>query len=79
MPTEVLEAVRSRQIPLPVIVITAHDEFGTAERVRALGASAYLKKPVDQDDLFSAIAEVMPPGMATRNLGARPAPRNREN
>ena len=50
-----LETFRSRQIPVPVIVITAHDEPGTAERVRALGASAYLKKPVDRDALFSAI------------------------
>jgi len=53
---DVLEAFRSRQIPVPVIVITAHDEPGAAERVRALGASAYLKKPVDRDALLSAIA-----------------------
>jgi CheY-like chemotaxis protein len=53
---DVLEAFRSRQIPVPVIVITAHDEPGTAERVRALGASAYLKKPVDRDALLSALA-----------------------
>ena len=38
-----------------VIVITAHDEPGTAERVRALDAVAYLKKPVDRDTLLSAI------------------------
>jgi len=53
---DVLEAFRSRQIPVPVIVITAHDEPGAAERVLALGASAYLKKPVDRDALLSAIA-----------------------
>jgi len=52
---DVLEAFRSRQISVPVIVITAYDEPGTAERVRALGASAYLQKPVDRDVLFSAI------------------------
>jgi two-component system response regulator AtoC len=61
---DVLEAFRSRQIPVPVVVITAHDEPGTAERVRTLGASAYLKKPVDRDDLLSAIAEAM----ATRSI-----------
>ena len=38
-----------------VIAITAHDEPGTAERVRALDAVAYLKKPVDRDTLLSAI------------------------
>lgn len=53
---DVLETFRSRQIPVPVIVITAHDEPDTADRVRALGAAAYLKKPVDRDALLSAIA-----------------------
>ena len=54
---EVLEALCIRKIPVPVIVITAHNEPGTAERARALGVSAYLKKPVDRDVLLSAIAE----------------------
>jgi FixJ family two-component response regulator len=56
---ELLEAFRSRQIPLPVIVITAYDEPVTAERVRALGASAYLTKPIDRDTLLSAIEAAM--------------------
>ena len=53
---EVLEAFIARQIHVPVIVITAHDEPGTEERVRALGAVAYLKKPVDRDTLLSSIS-----------------------
>jgi FixJ family two-component response regulator len=57
---EVLEALGNRRIPVPVIVITAHDEPGTAERVRALGARAHLRKPVERDVLFAAIAEVVP-------------------
>ena len=57
---DVLEACRSRHITVPVIVITAHDEPGTAERVRALGASAYLKKPVDRDALLDAIEAAKP-------------------
>jgi FixJ family two-component response regulator len=52
---DVLEALCSRQICIPVIVVTAHDEPGTAERVRGLGAFAYLKKPVDRDALLAAI------------------------
>lgn len=55
---DVLEALRSRQIRVPVIVITAHDEPGTELRVRALGALAYLKKPVDRDILLAAINSV---------------------
>jgi len=63
---DVLEAFRIRQIPVPVIVITAHDEPGTADRVHALGATAYLKKPVDRDVLLAAIeAAQVPPKAQT--------------
>ena len=57
---DVLEALRSRAIALPVIVITAHDEPGTAERVMALGASAYLKKPVNKQALLAALEAAAP-------------------
>ncbi len=53
---DVLEAFNSSHINVPVIVITAHDELGAAERARVLGASAYMKKPVDRDALLLAIA-----------------------
>jgi FixJ family two-component response regulator len=53
---DVLEAMRTRQIPVPVIVVTGHDGPGMEERSRMLGAVGYLKKPVDRDDLLSAIA-----------------------
>jgi len=53
---EVLETLQARQSPVSIIVVTAHDEPGTEEQVRALGACAYLKKPVDRDALFAAIA-----------------------
>lgn len=58
---DVLEAFQSRQIPVPVIVITAHDEPGTEERAHALGAAAYLKKPVDRETLLSALGAAIPP------------------
>jgi FixJ family two-component response regulator len=76
---EILAVLRARQIPLPVIVITAHDEPDTAERVRTLGASAYLKKPVDQEALLSAIAAVLPLGMPPRNVGPQSVPRTKES
>jgi FixJ family two-component response regulator len=56
---QVLESLAIRRNRVPVIVITAHDEPGTAERVLALGACAYLKKPVERNDLFAAIAEAI--------------------
>jgi FixJ family two-component response regulator len=58
----VLEALRGRSCGLPTIVITAHDEPGLAERMRALGASAYFKKPVDQSTLFPAIEAAISSG-----------------
>ena len=51
----VLEAFQSRHIPVPVVVVTAHDEPGTAEKVAALGACAFLKKPVAKNILLLAI------------------------
>jgi FixJ family two-component response regulator len=52
---DVLETLRARQQDIPTIAVTAHDEPGTELRVRALGAVAYLKKPVDRDTLLSAM------------------------
>ncbi len=52
---DVLKDFQSRHRALPVVVLTAHDEPGTADRARALGACSYLKKPVDKLTLFSAI------------------------
>ena len=56
---EILEAFRSRRVSVAVVVITAHDEPGTSERVDTLGASACLRKPVDRDVLLSAISEAI--------------------
>ena len=56
---EVLEALRSRQPHIPVVVITADDEPGTPERVLKLGAFAYLKKPVDRDCLLDCMGKAM--------------------
>ena len=52
---DVLEALHARESSVPVIVITAHDEPGTEDRARALGAVAYLRKPVGCDSLLAAI------------------------
>lgn len=45
---------------LPVIVITGHDQPGTEERVRALGARDYLHKPLDEAALIEALGKVIP-------------------
>ena len=52
---EVLAALAALHVPMPVVVITGHGDPETAERVFALGASAYLTKPVDESVLLKAI------------------------
>jgi two-component system, LuxR family, response regulator FixJ len=52
---EVLESLRTLGLTLPIIVITGHDEWGTAQRVIDLGASDYLLKPLAENSLISAI------------------------
>ena len=66
----------------PIIIMTAHDEPGARERSLALGASFYLRKPIDSTTLFASIAKVLedalprrlvhlPPGDSGRDDGER--------
>ncbi len=62
---EILERVAAR--PMPVLVVTGHDQPGNAERVRALGAVGYFLKPVKETQLLAAISAAMekpPKGIA---------------
>ncbi len=47
---------------IPVILITAHDDAATSERVRKSGAAAYLRKPFDGQVLLDAIESAVQPG-----------------
>ncbi len=46
---------------IPTIVITAHDGPGARETCVAAGARAYLRKPLDADELLQAIADAVGP------------------
>jgi FixJ family two-component response regulator len=46
---------------IPVILITAHDDAVTSERVRQSGAAAYLLKPFDGQVLLDAIESAVRP------------------
>ena len=48
-------ALAERGEPLPVILITAHDSEEMRAEARRGGASAYLRKPVDDQALVDAI------------------------
>ena len=46
-------------IRMPVIFITGQDRAGMEEYARQLGASAYLRKPVDEETLLAAIRQAL--------------------
>ena len=45
--------------PIPVIFITAQDDAATRERARQTSASAYLRKPFDEQVLLAAIGRAV--------------------
>ena len=58
---EVLERFAAQHVPVPVVVITGHDQPTNAERVRALGAASYLLKPLNESHLLAAIHHAITP------------------
>ena len=53
---QVLQELRAAKTALPTVVITAYDEPQTREQCLAAGASAYLRKPLDERLLLNAIS-----------------------
>lgn len=53
-----VEALRSSNIETKVIFITSYDIFEFAQAAITLGASYYLLKPVDEDELSRALTEI---------------------
>jgi FixJ family two-component response regulator len=53
---EVQERLAAVGSPLPVVIVTGHDNDATRSRALAGGAAAYLRKPVDDQVLLDAIA-----------------------
>jgi FixJ family two-component response regulator len=59
---QVLQALHAARRNVPVIVITAHDAPETRQQCLAAGATAYLRKPLEEHELLDTI---------TAALGAR--------
>lgn len=57
--TDVLHYLAEAGIRVPTVIITAHDELGSPEACMAAGASAYLRKPLDADELIRAIGQAI--------------------
>jgi FixJ family two-component response regulator len=53
---DVLERIAETGARVPVVTITGHDILDAEERAMRGGAAAYLRKPVNQRLLLSAIA-----------------------
>jgi|EndMetStandDraft_5_1072996.scaffolds.fasta_scaffold03002_7 FixJ family two-component response regulator len=56
---DLVDTLRTRGVPIPVIMITGHGEESMAERVEEAGALEFLTKPVDGDVLVDAIARAL--------------------
>ena len=56
---ELQEQLLASGVQMPVIFITGQDRAGMEERAMRLGASAYLRKPVDEETLLGAIQLAM--------------------
>jgi PAS domain S-box-containing protein len=59
---EVLRRLRAepRTAGIPVIIITADATRSTADRLRAMGADAYLTKPLDVDEFLATVEPFLP-------------------
>jgi FixJ family two-component response regulator len=64
-----LQALRKLQAAgraLPIVIISAHDEPATREQCLAAGATAFLRKPLDERLLLNAISAALSLGAHTR-------------
>ncbi|MBL9038072.1 MAG: sigma-54-dependent Fis family transcriptional regulator [Archangium sp.] len=56
---EVLERLRQSAPSLPVVMMTAHGEVRTAVRATQLGASDYLSKPIDHEEIVLIVRRAL--------------------
>ncbi len=56
---ELQDALRERQVDLPIIVITGHADVPTAVRVMKGGACDFVEKPFDSEELLARIHECL--------------------
>jgi two-component system response regulator YesN len=55
---ELLEAMRSQQINIPVVMLTAYDSFDYAQQCIRLNAVQYLMKPIRYQELTSTFSNL---------------------
>jgi two-component system response regulator FixJ len=52
---ELQETLRERNVEIPVIIITGHADVATAVRAMKNGASDFVEKPIDSEDLLERV------------------------
>ena len=67
---EVCQAVREKEIPVKLIIMTGHDEFSFAYQAIKLGVDDYLLKPFSKEELLEALNKVTL--SLTQKRGKRP-------
>jgi DNA-binding NtrC family response regulator len=66
---EILKAVKADNPEIPVIVITADEEIGTAVECMKLGAFDYLVKPVEHNRLWASVRHALEIAELQREVG----------
>jgi DNA-binding NtrC family response regulator len=56
---ELIEALRERDLTVPVIVMTAHSSVQTAVEAMRVGAFHYLQKPVNREEMLALIEKAL--------------------
>lgn len=67
---ELQEEIVSRQMNLPVIIITGHGEVPLAVRAMKAGAIDFIEKPFDDTQLLASVGRALEAGLRTRNKSA---------
>lgn len=55
---QMMEEIQMREIKCKFIILTGYSEFSYAKKAVELGASSYLLKPIDEDELIERIKKV---------------------
>ncbi len=59
---------------IPIIMVTALDEFGDVERARECGADGFLTKPVKRQELTAEVRRLLSARQSTSKAADRPKP-----
>ena len=56
---DLVQALVTRGLPLPAVLITGHDDPATMELIQRVPATPHLRKPFSDDELFDALHRAM--------------------